>query len=236
MSTPRLPNLLVTLPLIVLAIATTSVTPTLAAGASEEAVRILSRARGIDTRCSYLTASERNELQRYHARAEIAATSQGSAAAAKAANASGRAESTGVNCSPDAQADVRETLDAARQAIASTKNVAPVPPAQTRKRPAASTTAIRDIDPEGRDNAGLGFYARTIRAYYLERECKSLGRSAGDRFWRRIVDLHNSAVAANGKRAVAKVMANARNNAAGTSCSRNVEAQIRRSYEAILSR
>ena len=221
---PRLPHLLLTLPLVVLSISTSTVRPALAASASEEAVRILSRARAIDSRCSYLAASERNELQRYHARAEIAATSQISADAAKAANAGGKSESGGVACSPDAEADVRETLDAARQAIADTKHVAVAPVPLSRKRSEAA--------PSG---GSLGFYARTVRAYYLERECKSLGRADGDRFWRRIVDLHNSTVAANGKRAVAKVMANARNNAAGTSCSRNITAQIRRGYDEILS-
>lgn len=236
MPSPKLPCLLLTLPLLALPIGTAAVGPAAAAGASEEAVRILTRARATDAKCSYLSATERNELQRYSARAEIAATSQISAAAAKSAITAGKAESAGIACAADAETDVRETLDAARQANAAAKRVAEAPAPQNQKRPAAEPKAEAQQEPPRRTAKGLGYYARVVGAYYLERECRSLSRPEAGRFWRRITGLHQSTVAANGKRAVARVMANARSNAAGTSCSHNVQAQIRRGYEDILSR
>ena len=64
MLTTRLSYLLVTLPLVALLMSAIAVKPAFAAGAAEEAVRILSKARTADGKCSYLSASERNELQR----------------------------------------------------------------------------------------------------------------------------------------------------------------------------
>ncbi len=235
MPTPKLPYLL-TLPLLALSISAAAIVPAAAAGASEEAVRILTRARATDAKCSYLTAAERSELQRYSARAEIAATSQSSAAAAKSAMSAGKAESAGIACSIEAESDVRETLEAARQANEAAKQVAEAPAPQKKKPGAAQPKAEARDEPSQRVSKGLGFYAKVVGAYYLERECRSLSRSEAGRFWRRIADLHQSTVAANGKRAVVRVMANARNNASGTSCSRNVQARIRRGYEDVLSR
>ena len=234
MPSPKLPCLLLTLPLLALPIGTAAVGPAMAAGASEEAVRILTRARITDAKCSYLSAAERNELQRYSARAEIAATSQISAAGAISAITAGKAESAGIACSAEAETDVRETLDAARQANAAARRVVEAPPPQLRR--AVEPNDEPQQEPPQRVSKGLGYYAKVVGSYYLERECRSLSRSEAGRFWRRIADLHRSTLAANGKRAVARVMANARSNAAGTSCSHNVQAQIRRGYEDILSR
>ena len=188
MPSPKLPCLLLTLPLLALPIGTAAVGPAMAAGASEEAVRILTRARATDAKCSYLSATERNELQRYSARAEIAATSQISAAAAKSAITAGKAESAGIACSADAETDVRETLDAARQANAAARRVVEAPPPQLRR--AVEPNDEPQQEPPQRVSKGLGYYAKVVGSYYLERECRSLSRSEAGRFWRRIADLH----------------------------------------------
>jgi hypothetical protein len=236
MFSPQPSHLMLTLPLLAVSAISAAVAPVAAAGASEDAVRILTRARVTDMRCSYLSSAERNELQRYTARAEIAAAGNVSPSAAKSAVAAGRAEGSGVACSTDAEADVRETLDAVRQANAAANRVAEATPPAKRKLPAAERTAEMRKELSQRASKGLGFYARIVDAYYLERECRSLPRSDASRFWRQVADLHRETVVVNGKRAVAKVMAKAKGNAAGSSCGRNAQAQIRRGYEAVLSR
>jgi hypothetical protein len=237
MMTARLTHLLVTFPLVALPVAAMTVSGAHASGAAAEAVRILTRAQAANDKCTILSPAERNELQRYAARAEIAATSQGAVKSAKAAAAAGKADGAGVTCSPDTQADVRETLDAARQAIAASKRPATgTPQTERRKRRQVERVETRAGEPVRHGGDGLGFYTRVVRAYYLERQCKSLSQSDARRFWRGIVDLHNVTVAANGKRAVARVMASAESGAGGSSCSQNVEAQIRRGYEEVVSR
>ena len=79
MPMPKLTYLLVTLPLMVLPATAFAVKPALASTAAEEAVRILSRAKAADRQCDILSSSERSELSRYTARAEVAAASQSSA-------------------------------------------------------------------------------------------------------------------------------------------------------------
>ena len=233
---PKLTWLLVTMPLLALTVTAIATKPVLAAGAAEEAVRILSRARAADNKCSYLTPDERNELQRYAARAEIAAASQGSASAAKSAAAAGRADGAGAYCSPDTKSDVRETLTAARQAIAATKTVAEEPKAAKPKPRTAERTRIQRDDTRNPSGDSLGFYTKVVQAYYFERQCKSLPRADGKRFWRGIVRLHHATVAQNGKRAVAEVMARAESKASGTSCGSRILAEIRRGYGEVSSR
>ena len=233
---PKLTCLLVTLPMLALPMTAIVARPSIAAGAAEEAVRILSRARSADSKCSYLSAAERNELQRFTARAEIAAASQGSASTAKSAVAAGRAEGDGATCSPDTQADVRETLTAARQAVAAATPGTEEPKAEKPRRRAAERATTRRDDARTATGNGLGYYARVVQAYYFERQCKSLPNADGKRFWRGIVRLHHVTVAESGKPAVAKVMARAESKASGTSCNRNTMAVIRRGYGEIVSR
>jgi hypothetical protein len=236
----RLSRLLLSLPLLAMPIGTMAMKPALAAGsAAEEAVRILTRARGADQQCKYLSSAEKSELSRYTARAEAAAVSQSSAAAAKAAAAAGMAEARSSTCSKDVETDVRETLEAAREAVAASqaetdreRKVA----AKPTKRAAAMTEDDDRDEPFKMTGKGLGHYAHVVRAYYLERECRSLSRGEADRFWRGVVKLHKSAVRTNGKPAVARVMAAAERKASGSSCGKSVQARIRQVYSDISSR
>ena len=127
-------------------------------------------------------------------------------------------------------------MTAARQAVDAADQMQGQSKPQARRRNDVQQPDDAQNEPVRRTGTGLGFYAEVVKAYYLERQCRSLPRADADRFWRRIVSLHNATVAENGKRAVARVMANARNNAAASSCGRTAVAKIRTGYDEILSR
>ncbi len=240
MLVPRLSRLLITLPLLGLPMAGVAIKPALAAGvAAEEAVRILSRARTADTRCTFLSAAERSELSRYTARAEIAVANQVSPGSAKAAAAAGSAQGRSGACSPDLKADVLETLGAAREAVAAAHQAEPVSTAKSPSRkPAAKGQRAMASPGKPRRLTGesLNRYGRVVKAYYLERECRSLSKSQAAVFWKNIVRLHKQVVASNGAGAVAPVMRGAERQASGSSCGGKVRAIIASGYDEITSR
>lgn len=230
----KLAYFLVTVPLAILP-AGLAVTPAHAGvTAAEEAVRLLSGAQTADRKCSYLDPSERQELSRYTARAEIAATSQASPRAARTAADRGIASGRAATCSPAMEADIRETLVAAREAVAAAN--APSTPAKPKlmKAKAAAAppkSALKVTAAHG----GLRFYSRVVKAYYLERECLSLSRTDGKRFWNGVARLHREVLARNGRNAVARAMAEAGRAAQGSSCGNAVQVQIGRGYKEVSS-
>ena len=226
-------RLLITVPLMALPLTMLSVSHAKAAGVAEEAVLLLSKARAADGNCNYLSSPERSELGRYLARAEIAAASQSGAGAAKAAVSTGMAQGKAAPCSADLQADVRETLAAAREAAASAREHAE----PSNKPVVARAETSDDGQAEMRGKAGgLQFYKRAVQAYYLERECRSLSNVQAKRFWAGIVRLHKVTVAANGAAAVAPVMRGAERRARSSSCGNRAMAEIRHGYETTVSR
>lgn len=230
-------SVLVTLPLVVLPAVVSVASPARASGSPAlEAVSILSRARASNDRCKFLSGSERAELSRYAARAEIASASQTSAGATRAAVAAGNAEGRGIACNAAAETDVRDTLAAAREAIAESGDAAPRRPAPERRRVTRASAAPGDDGRLPRAEGGLGFYGRVVSAYYLERECKSLGSARDTRFWRGIVEIHGDTVARFGKKAVAPLKARAEANARGTGCGPRVRERIADAYEDVSSR
>jgi hypothetical protein len=232
----KLAPLIVTLPLLTVALSVTAIKPAVAAqGAAAEAVRILSRAHAADRKCSYLSPAERGELSRYTERAEIAAASQSSAAAAKSASKAGKAEGAKGRCSADLEADVRETLIAAREAVASVGSSVPSP--KTSIKPQRNAVQGESDGGSGRlTGKGLKLYAQVVRAYYLERKCRSLPRGDANRFWKGVVALHKSTVAANGVKSVAQVMRNAEAGASGSSCGGKARGQIVSGYARVSDR
>ena len=234
MMMPKLTTLLVTLPLMALPVSVFAVKPALASGAAEEAVRILSRAKAADKRCDYLSSSERSELGRYTARAELAAASQASTRAAKTASAAGSAEGQNAGCSPSAATDVRETLLAAREAVAeSNRNTTAATP---RKTPDVRAAQKPETTPTRAGKGDLGLYSRVVKAYYLERHCNSLSRHQVSRFYDAVISLHRDTVVQSGRNAVNRAVRNAERNASKSSCSTNTLAQIERGYEDVTSR
>ncbi len=230
-------SLLVTLPLVVLPAAVLAASPARASGSPAlEAVSILSRARAANDKCKFLSASERAELARYGARAEMASASQTSAEATRAAVATGSAQGRSAACSGANESDVRDTLSAAREAIAESNRSAPRRPAPEPRRVTRASVPGDGEQHRLRDASGLGFYARVVSAYYLERECRSLGSSRGNRFWHAIVEIHGDTVQRFGKRAVAPLKQRAETNAQGTSCGSKVQQRIAEAYEEVSSR
>lgn len=230
-------SLLVTLPLVVLPAAFMVASPAHASGSPAlEAVSILSRARATNDKCKFLSGRERGELARYGARAEMASASQTSPEATRAAVATGSAQGQSAACNAANEADVRDTLSAAREAIAESNRSAPRQPAPESRRMMRSAAGSNDSQPVPRNADGLGFYARVVSAYYLERECKSLGSNRDTRFWRAIVDIHGDTVSRFGKKAVAPLKARAEANAQGTSCGSTVQQRIADAYEEVSSR
>ena len=217
-------RLLITVPLMALPLTMLSVSHAKAAGVAEEAVLLLSKARAADGNCNYLSSPERTE---------IAAASQSGAGAAKAAVSTGMAQGKAAPCSADLQADVRETLAAAREAAASAREHAE----PSNKPVVARAETSDDGQAKMRGKAGgLQFYKRAVQAYYLERECRSLSNVQAKRFWAGIVRLHKVTVAANGAAAVAPVMRGAERRARSSSCGNRAMAEIRHGYETTVSR
>ncbi len=237
---PNLPRLLIAVPLLVLPLAGLVMQPAAASGvAAEEAVRILSKARTADKRCKILSAAERSELSRYAARAEIAAANQVSPKAATGAAASGAALGQSGTCSPDLAADVRETLTAARDAVAAAGPAEPrAAAAPPPKKPAMAAKRKMETPERPRrvTGGGLTRYARIVKAYYLERQCRSLSKPQASAFWKGIVRLHKQVVASNGAGAVAPVMRSAERQANGSSCGGKAQAMILSGYDEIAGR
>lgn len=239
MAKTRFSVLLVTIPLAVLLPGVAAKPAQAQPAAAEEAVRLLSAAQATDRKCNYLSAPERQELSRYAARAEIAAASQASSETARTAADRGAAAGRAAPCEPGAETDIRETLVAAREAVAAANADADGARAAARtspEKPKAARASSKAERPQFSSKGGLGLYARVVAAYYLERECLSLSRSEGKRFWRGVASLHREVLAANGRTPVARAMAEAERAAAGSACGPAVLAQIERGYEEIASR
>jgi hypothetical protein len=234
----KLSSLLISLPLMALPVGIFAAPPAMAAGAAEEAVRLLTKARTADQKCHYLSRRERANLASYTARAEAAAASQSSAARASAAAEAGRRDGMATSCSPELQSDVQDTVEAARQAIAAADQMEPrdEPLARPRRAMRQRDEDIADEPVMRRGRGELGFYDRVVSAYYLERQCRSLSRRQDERFWRSISRLHRATVAANGKCAVAQIMRKAESDAANSSCSSNVVARIEAGFREVSSR
>lgn len=207
--------------------------------AAEQAVLILSRAKSIDSRCNILSASERSELTRYTARAEIAAASQVSASAARAANDAGAAQAKSAGCSAQASADVRETLVAARTAIAAIDarepkrqkiEAAPEKPVRTKREPVEGDELI--AVPRG----NLKSYASSVRGYYVERRCRHLPDADARRYWNAIVRFHKSVVRAHGASRVAPVMRDAERAASRVACGNATLALVKQGFAQSLRR
>ena len=223
-----LTRFLITIPVILLTPLAAGLRPALAEGApAQQAVEILARAKAADNHCHVLSAAERDELGRYSARAEIAAASQVSVEAAQSARQRGETAGVSSGCSSVTEADIRETLVAAREAVAAGGS------GNSRQR----TRRIEPVSAAPQKSANdLARYGHLVEAYYLERQCRSLPKPQADRFWRAIVQLHRATVARNGARTVAPVMNRAERQARDSRCGSATLARIQDGYAEIRTR
>lgn len=221
---------LITLPLLMVPLLGLGLKPAPAATvAALEALTILARAKASDAKCHILSVGAREELSNYLARAEVAAARNASVSAARSAIAAGQAEGKAADCkSPATAADVKETLTAAREAIAAADRGGTAQP--VRQAPAAEP----DDTPGG--PGSLGRYTRLAKSYYLERHCRMLSRREQTAFWKAIVRLHHATVAANGKAPVARMLRAAEAQANRTACTATTTAIIRKGYQDSTSR
>lgn len=220
-------RLLISLPILALPLAGMAAKPASAASPSEEAVRLIARAQQADSKCHILSGAQSNELARYAARAQLAATSQMSSGAARKAASLGAAEGRAQACTAATRSDVVDTLVAARTAIAAADRSQNTP---NTAAPAPVTSIALASGPRG----GLKFYSGQVKAYYIERKCKHLSSSQDRRYWQAIGDLHRETVARNGSASVAPVMRNAEASANSLSCGDATEAAVEQGYNTIV--
>ncbi len=89
--------------------------PAVAGMAPADATALLAKTQALDKRCNYLSADDRQELQDFVARAEIALAEMQSVQVARAALAKGRASGKIGDCGAEQARLVQEVLDEARK-------------------------------------------------------------------------------------------------------------------------
>lgn len=197
-----------------------------------EAVELLARSEAIDVKCRHLSGAEHDELRDYVARAEVAVASQTSAARAGAAINKGAAAGNATSCGRESEITVRATMDAARRAIAASRNAQPEPAA-----PRAQTAALRTSEPAVGARGKPARYARLAAAYYVERRCKHLSHAQAVDFWKRIVRMHKSVLSSHGPDALTRAKSRAiAKSKSMRRCNSNSAKLVRASYRTIKGR
>lgn len=174
-----------------------------------EGLEILAMAKTADSRCKVLSRSEHAELASYESRAEMAALTLLDRGTRSKAIAAGKARGRSVTCSASLARDIRDTLGAAREAVAQAD----------RSQPQAEPRRAAVAPPQGQAAPlSLAAYGTVIRPYYADLRCRSLGKAEAARYWRAIVRLQRGMVAKFGASAVAAAQARARGAAQRLGC------------------
>ena len=234
----KLTHLVISLPLLVAPLSLAGVSPLKAAAQNigpTGAVKLLAQSRTADARCHHLNAREHSELNDYVAKAEIAAAKMRSVSLARNARKTGNKLGKGMACGQHSEDLVRATLDAARRAMDAARSQQGNSRA-VRYRPAgiqAPTRRQNGISVSISDkNASLAKYRRVTEAYYLERRCQHLPRSAAVAFWKKVVSTHYAVLKKYPKSKVSKAKSGAESAArnigrCGTRTARIVKAGYR---------
>lgn len=206
--------------------------------AVNEAVRLLAKARAADLKCEIFNADERDELSSYVARAEVAAVERGTVTAAQTALKQGGAEGEAAPCGGVLAKEARDTLAAARKAIAAAdaseddqaaEEPGPLPSKakiETAQKPKLEDTPLKQ---EGL----MARYAAAAEAYYVERRCTYLSRREVGEFYAAIVSNHRAAVKRFGVSAVKAAIAKAESRAARQRCNSAAETRIASAYRTL---
>jgi hypothetical protein len=216
---------LITLPLLALPLAALASKPAIAETVGlERALELLAKSVVVDGKCNVLTASERDELSNYVAKAEVAAAEKTTVAVTRSALSTGQSQGRAETCGEEASQEVKATLTAAREAIRA---------AETGQSPAEEpAVAVARPAPKG----SLSTYGRIIEAYYLERRCTFLSRRKMKSFYKAVVRNHRAVIAEFGKSAVAKVMKSAEARSNYQSCNGAGEARVKAGFGEVASR
>jgi hypothetical protein len=249
----------ITVPLLALPIATAAPKFALSEITSPvQALELLAKSKEIDLKCRRLSAAERQELSDYAARAEIAVARRNSAADAQAAITIGKAKGNAAKCDEATLTKVRETLSAARRALANlpsrvaetdggliieNRTSMPMRPSLIEPATPKFSTSIPSVDIEKavpkavdglpRRNNLLTDYRKAATAYYVERRCGHLSHRDAQEFWNRIVERHHEVTAHNKKRAVSATLEAAEAAANALPCGKKTAQLVHQSYAAI---
>jgi hypothetical protein len=219
-----------------------------------QALEILAKNKQIATKCKVLSAGETQELSDYAARAELAVARRSSVADAQAAITIGTAKGRAATCNEAAASEARETLTAARRALASlpvqeaaendsglfieNKSATPMRPSLI--EPAIEPAPLNRAENEPKisiewpqRNNTLARYRSAAMAYYVERRCQHLSRREAQQFWNSIVAQHNEALTRNKRRAVAAALQSAQAAATGMNCGMRTAEIVRRGFASV---
>jgi hypothetical protein len=220
-------HLVISLPLLVTSFA---MTPWKSAAAEtvgiERALELLAKSTVVDAKCQILTPAEREELSRYVSRAEVSAAEKTTIEITQSSLATGKKAGQAMSCGAMASADVRDTLQAAREAIKSlSKN----------DKVAAAYPALQE-QPEPAIKGKLSNYARITEAYFLERRCTYLSNRQISEFYKAVVRNHRAAMAQFGRSAVFQARKTAESRADAQKCNASGRARVTASFAEIASR
>jgi hypothetical protein len=234
-------QLVISLPLLLLPLSILPVKSALAETVGVgRALELLAKSTAIDTKCNVLSTAEREELSSYTSRAEIAGAEKTSVESTRAALASGRKAGFSTICSPQASADVKDTLNAARDAISAVaQNDATMQPNPEKPRIIAKKTASLAAAPAVKKPQAIGklsAYTRVTEAYFLERKCTYLSKGQIMSFYKAVLRNHRAAISQFGKASVSSAKKIAEANANAQSCNGAGEALVQAGFSEIASR
>ncbi len=209
---PRLARHLIALPILILPMAAWIIGPAAASTLSmEQGLFVLAKSKASDSKCGFLSASERRELSGYLARAEAVSPSMVAGDAANAAIAKGRAAGKASGCGHRARTDVEETVAAARMAVAQADGHRP---ARLRTAGAAEKPArSRKLGPVAPSE-----YGQLAKPYFVDLRCKHLASRKARLYYEAIKDLQKASIAKHGTAAIASTQARTRKAAQAMAC------------------
>jgi hypothetical protein len=247
----------ITIPLLAVPIAAAAPKYAYAAISSPtQALELLAKSKEVEAKCQKLASSERQELSDYTARAELAVARRKSVADAQAAITIGKSKGRAAACNDASLTEVRETLTAARAAMANLAEqtaenddglvienkaatkmrpslIEPVAPAVSMRIKPIEQTIEKPAVERPRKRDALRGYRDALTAYYVELRCGHLSRSQARQFWNQIVERHNQLLANNSRRAVATTLRSASATASRMPCGIRTAEMVRQGYASI---
>jgi hypothetical protein len=206
----KLARLVISLPLLIVPLAGLVHQPAQAGELSAaQGLTILAMAQTADRRCHVLSAAEHGELASYRSRAEMAALTLVSKQQRNTAIAEGVARGKAAPCTAATAADIRETLKAAREAVAAADG----------RVPDSKPDSVDVMKPAGSaDPVTLATYTRLVKPYFADLRCHNLSGGDARRYFRAVVRLQRGMIKKFGTPAVADAQLKAKRAANGMSC------------------
>lgn len=227
----RILRLLMTLSALALPLAAVAAKPAQTALSAEQGLTILAKAQVADGRCNVLSKAEYRELSTYRARAEAASAGFMNAKKAAAAIAKGKAQGRAAPCNDATRSDIRETLVAARQAVAEADGVMPRP-----EKPEVIVDPVEKMLPKGKAKAlALPEYRELTMPYFVDLRCKQLGGRKARNYYEAIKDLQAAMIRQHGTPAVASAQSRAQREAKSVKCGAGSLRMAQSGYAAIVS-